>query len=104
MRARDGDICRFCTRRETLQVHHIVLRSAGGPDQDWNGITLCGRCHEKVHRKTRYWQPFLLQTVRLTPTEFLTVPEVEARYPGLSNDAIPAWVNWRARFMAIGGR
>lgn len=89
-------MCRFCGRRTNLQVHHIILRSQGGPDEDWNGITLCGNDHDRVHRKTRYWQGFLLQTVRITPSEFLTVPEVEQRYPGLTRDEIPAYSRWEA--------
>lgn len=38
------------TPNETLQAHHIIYRSHGGPDYLWNGVTLCMRCHDRVHR------------------------------------------------------
>jgi hypothetical protein len=29
--------------------HHIIFRSHGGSDDDWNKIPLCAACHEYVH-------------------------------------------------------
>lgn len=33
-----------------LEVHHIIFRSHGGPDVDWNLITLCKEHHMAAHR------------------------------------------------------
>jgi len=49
---RDGHRCRQCKRRRRgmiLHAHHIIPRSAGGPDTLDNLATLCRRCHETVH-------------------------------------------------------
>lgn len=46
---RDRWRCRFCAKRNTLHVHHIVYRSAGGDDVESNLITLCAKHHEQVH-------------------------------------------------------
>lgn len=47
---RDGWRCRCCRVRKNLHVHHIVFRSHGGDDADWNLITICSRCHTLVHQ------------------------------------------------------
>lgn len=36
--------------RECLQAHHIIYRSHGGANHLSNGITLCVKCHDRVHR------------------------------------------------------
>ena len=49
---RDGFRCTVpaCTARRNLQSHHIVFRSAGGPDRPWNRTTLCAFHHHRgVH-------------------------------------------------------
>jgi 5-methylcytosine-specific restriction endonuclease McrA len=55
---RDEGTCRVCGRlvflskRQPLlvaHVHHIIYRSAGGPDELWNLITICLWCHEDEH-------------------------------------------------------
>lgn len=57
---RDGRQCRACDRksdpdRTGLLVrghrHHIIYRSAGGPDETWNICTLCHLCHDAEHVK-----------------------------------------------------
>jgi len=48
--ARDKHTCYFkngCV--EKLEVHHIVFRSNGGSDKPSNLITLCKKCHAKLH-------------------------------------------------------
>lgn len=30
-------------------MHHIIFRSAGGPDTSWNLLTLCNACHNGIH-------------------------------------------------------
>ena len=46
---RDDFKCRSCYYRNGLSVHHIVYRSQGGPDEDWNLVTLCTSCHNGIH-------------------------------------------------------
>lgn len=51
---RDGWKCRHCKNRNNLNAHHIIFRSQGGDDADWNLVTLCAGlgnpCHDAVHR------------------------------------------------------
>lgn len=47
IRERDSYKCQICGNRGT-QVHHILPCRLGGPDEEWNLITLCRRCHGKV--------------------------------------------------------
>ncbi len=44
---RDGWRCTApgCTARRNLHSHHILFRSAGGPDESWNRTTLCAFHH-----------------------------------------------------------
>lgn len=46
---RDNYKCRHCKCRKTLQAHHIIFRSHGGDDADWNLITICSHCHSGIH-------------------------------------------------------
>jgi hypothetical protein len=49
---RDGWRCTVpaCSARRNLQSHHIVFRSAGGPDVAWNRTSLCAWHHQRgVH-------------------------------------------------------
>lgn len=39
----------MCRRRNGLHCHHIIFRSQGGDDADWNLVTLCFKCHHAVH-------------------------------------------------------
>jgi len=48
---RDGWRCQNCGRLVELQVHHIRPRSRLGDDAEQNLITLCARCHQKIHKK-----------------------------------------------------
>ncbi len=46
------------------QVHHIIFLSEQGPDELWNLITLCSRCHHDIaHRYKKDWQRKLLEIV-----------------------------------------
>jgi 5-methylcytosine-specific restriction endonuclease McrA len=54
--ARDGYKCVYCGLRNNLHVHHIVYRSAGGPDTLENLVTLCHKHHEEVHRGNLVWE------------------------------------------------
>lgn len=57
---RDGRQCRCCDKRTNPDDvgllrghrHHIVYRSACGPDATWNLVTLCHVCHnDELHRQ-----------------------------------------------------
>jgi len=55
---RDGRQCRACDRRTNPDAigllvrghrHHLQYRSAGGPTESWNLVTLCPLCHADEH-------------------------------------------------------
>ena len=47
---RDKHTCQCCgAKKVRLEVHHIVYRSNGGTNDLSNLITLCEKCHKKVH-------------------------------------------------------
>jgi cytochrome c553 len=50
------DFCVACGERDVqrLEHHHLVPRSVGGGDEEENLITLCGRCHGRVHDMKRW--------------------------------------------------
>ena len=59
--ARDGGLCRVCgceaprkkgDPRFWGQAHHIVYRSAGGPDELWNLVWICNMDSEREHHHT----------------------------------------------------
>lgn len=56
--ARDARCCRVCGKPSRLDAtgllerghrHHIIYRSAGGPDLTWNLCHLCARHHHEEH-------------------------------------------------------
>ncbi len=53
IRKQDDHTCQSCARKRRsderkFPVHHIVPHSKGGPDYDWNLMTLCPSCHRKT--------------------------------------------------------
>jgi 5-methylcytosine-specific restriction endonuclease McrA len=46
---RDNYRCTACGATRDLEVHHIVPRRLGGPDEPANLITLCAACHSRLH-------------------------------------------------------
>ncbi len=46
---RDGWRCQYCGAMSNLEIHHQQFRSQQGQDTDENLITLCSRCHTRVH-------------------------------------------------------
>lgn len=81
VRARDGQVCRFCGQRGQ-QVHHIQYRSSGGSDEPSNLILLCDEHHTLVHSNKRVWQPILFGVVWMGYVEasWLTVPQFMRRF------------------------
>jgi 5-methylcytosine-specific restriction endonuclease McrA len=81
---RDGRRCRRCgiTARRNLHVHHVIYRSEGGNHEETNLITLCFGCHDRIHSSKRYFQPILLEVLRLhyQDKRFLTVTDVEREF------------------------
>ena len=47
---RDGYQCTQCKKKGELDAHHILWKEHGGKDTIENLITLCKRCHRKVHK------------------------------------------------------
>ena len=47
---RDGWRCQTCGSMQHLQVHHLKCRSHLGGDEEQNLITLCAKCHLRMHR------------------------------------------------------
>jgi len=50
---RDGRRCQKCGSPNDLEVHHLIRRSAGGPDSPLNLTTLCRHCHDSQHPGAR---------------------------------------------------
>lgn len=50
IREMDHNMCRHCGRNTFLHIHHLKFRSRGGKDTPENMITLCGYCHDAIHR------------------------------------------------------
>jgi uncharacterized protein YlxP (DUF503 family) len=50
---RDKYKCQHCDSDEKLQAHHIIPKSKGGTNVVKNGITLCEKCHDQLHKG--YW-------------------------------------------------
>jgi len=46
---RDKHQCRACGQKHGLDVHHVVMRSLGGSDDESNLLALCRDCHASVH-------------------------------------------------------
>ena len=51
---KDNMRCRICKRKDVLEVHHIVY-VADNADlivNESNGVSLCKRCHQRIHAGT----------------------------------------------------
>jgi len=66
IRARDDNHCRLCGRsykKRKLPVHHIIPWIENGPDEPWNLISLCHRCHAKVDHDPSTWRDTLFSLI-----------------------------------------
>jgi hypothetical protein len=50
---RDGYKCKNCSSQDQLHVHHIVPLSSGGTNNWSNLVTLCRKCHRRLHPHMR---------------------------------------------------
>lgn len=50
VKIRDNSRCRKCGEAKELQIHHVLPQRLGGPDEDFNLISLCAECHCAWHR------------------------------------------------------
>jgi hypothetical protein len=63
---RDGYRCRMCGITNGIyHLHHIAYRSEGGPHTHNNLITLCFRCHDRVHTDKGFYQPLLKELISI---------------------------------------
>lgn len=60
VRRRDDDKCQWCGAITDLQIHHVRYRSEGGPDVQYNLITLCEAHHSLAHDSKEKYQHILL--------------------------------------------
>ena len=51
---RDRYKCQHCGEEHDLRAHHIIPKSQGGADTPRNGLALCEKCHEALHKSL--WQ------------------------------------------------
>lgn len=52
--ARDNGECQKCGSKQRLQVHHLNYKSVFQEEKDLGAlVTLCSRCHRKIHRRRR---------------------------------------------------
>lgn len=67
---RDGYACALCGRADGLQIHHVVHRSQGGPNEPWNLVTLCPMCHQLAHGERPVFEGYeYLKDFGWTPEE-----------------------------------
>ncbi len=52
---RDRHTCKACNKTtEKMHVHHVVWRTNKGSDLPENLLTLCEKCHSKVHKNKKF--------------------------------------------------
>ena len=44
-------MCKYCNKRQAVDIHHITFKSQGGSDEVKNLISLCRSCQEDAHDK-----------------------------------------------------
>ena len=49
------DFCKMCNSKDMLSTHHLVPRKYGVNNDEYNLITLCKNCHDKVEILTTDW-------------------------------------------------
>lgn len=46
---RDLGECDVCHAPGNNDAHHIITQGSGGPDHRYNLLSVCRRCHTKIH-------------------------------------------------------
>ena len=46
---RDEFKCRKCQSKDKLQLHHVLPQRLQGPDDSFNLVALCAKCHSEWH-------------------------------------------------------
>lgn len=78
---RDGHACTRCGADDrTLQAHHVIPRSAGGPDTLDNLVTLCRPCHGVIHQRNRSFDD-VREDAPLFPNRDAPAPVARMRSP-----------------------
>lgn len=49
--ARDGNRCVYCGTANKLGIDHVVPRTLGGPEEDWNMVASCEPCNKRKGQK-----------------------------------------------------
>jgi hypothetical protein len=82
--SRDKHTCQSCGCSGPMQVHHIHPRSQGGTDQINNLITVCPKCHSKIH-KGKMEAPPIKEDKQQRPTTLNSaMPEIYRQLQELS--------------------
>ena len=95
---RDKYTCQHCKSTDNLQAHHIRQRSKGGTNRVSNGLTLCEKCHDALHKEL--WQldtkpKFFQYPMHLMQGKHYLREQIEAL--GLNYDKVFGWMTacWR---------
>ena len=65
---RKGGPCRLCGDTRRYELHHLLSRARGGPDEAWNLVPLCSHCHRAV--TSEYPGELRTLAARLTDDEY----------------------------------
>ncbi len=49
-----NNACAICKSKDKLVLHHVIPRTKGGKDVEWNLIVLCKDCHLKHRHKNNF--------------------------------------------------
>jgi hypothetical protein len=49
--ARDGNRCVYCGTATKLGIDHVIPRTLGGPEEDWNMVVSCEACNKRKGQK-----------------------------------------------------
>ena len=59
---RDGYSCRMCGYHTSAPPHHILHKSHCGIDDERNLVTLCVKCHRRVHTDEKKYREILFNS------------------------------------------
>lgn len=85
---RDQHTCQLCQKNAKgveLNVHHVVWKSKGGSNTPENLLTLCTKCHDRVHTKPK---------VDAKVKELFAGIKKRYVHTTLLNSVMPSFVKW----------